>query len=195
MKQQSRINLLRSSIKQWLEIPKVSRQVLAVEIVEKINNLGFKETLSDMGISFANSGDHYHDARVNAQKLFRWLGESDDGIYTSHDSLWHIEQAIVAAMPEGIRIGYLNAVWSITGSHITKSCKSSECAEEVHFPTLLINIIKECSEGQVAVAELPHATSRAELESHLKEVSESIASFQYAYEVIKKMLSRRSEAA
>tara|TARA_R110001599_G_scaffold339851_1_gene559739 strand:- start:29876 stop:30463 length:588 start_codon:yes stop_codon:yes gene_type:complete len=195
MKQQSRISILRSSIRKWLEIPKVSRKVIAVEVVERINSLGFKETLADMAISFANTDDHYHDARVNAQKLFRWLGESDEGIYENADSLWHIEQAVVAAMPEDIRVGYLNSIWSITGSHITKSCKSENSPSEIHFPSLLINVIKECSEGQIALAELPNATSINELKSHQTEIAESIAAFQYAHEVITSMLSSRSEVA
>jgi len=191
MRQESRIDLLKAAIKKWLELPKVSRPVIAIEVAEQIHDHGFKDVLADMGISFANTGDVHHDARMNAQKLFRWLGEYDDGIYVNFGGLWQIEQAIVKAMPEDIRSYYLNSVWSITGAHVTKSCTSDESNNYApHLPSLLSSVIKESAEAQIAIVELSQNPSLKDLAKHKQEITESIAAFEAAHEVVVSMIEK-----
>ena len=193
MKQQSRISLLKAALDQWRAIPRISQSVIAVEVVGKINELGFKEVLAAMGISFAETGDHYHDARVNAQKLFRWFGESDEGIYQNFDAIWQIEQPLVAAMPDEIRNRYLTSIWSVTGAHVTKSCEIEGTDGEINFTTLINNAIKESAEGLMAIVELPKSSTFEELNRHEQEICESIAAFQSAHEVVIQMIEEKAE--
>lgn len=194
MKQKSRIELLLAAIKQWQEFPKVSQKVIAVSVVEKINELGFKDTLADMGISFVSSDCPYDDARINAQKLFRWLGEASDGQYYDPGNIWMIEQAIAAAMPEDIRNSYWNAVCSPTGSLVTKACTKAG-QDDYHIPSLLQVVIKESAEAQIALTQIEGCSNVDELQGHLKEVTESIAAFQNAYDIIKGMIESNEQGS
>lgn len=190
MKHQSRLALLREAIREWQKLPRVSQRVIAVSVVEKVNALGFKDTLADMGISFVCNDCPYDDARINAQRLFRWLGTADYGQYLDMGKLWLVEQPIAAAMPEEIRNKYWNAICSPTGSMVTKSC-GKEGKTDYHIPTLLTNVLKESSEGHIAIAQLEGDQTPGELRKHLNEVAESIAAFQSAHDVIKGMIEEK----
>lgn len=188
MKQQSRLQILRAAISEWEQLPKVSRQVIAVLIVEKVSELGFKETLADEGLAFFETDDHYYNARGNAQKIFRMFGEYD-GTNPQLNQLWMLEQAIVAAMPEDIARSYANRLFDCAKLCVSKRCTND--SGQPHLPSLLAHVIKENGEGQIALAELPMASSLEELIKHRTEMQESIAASQNALEVIDNMIAER----
>ncbi len=188
MKQESRLRLLRAAIADWEQLPRISRQVIAVEIVEKVNALGFKETLADEGLAFYETDDHYYNARGNAQKIFRMFGEYD-GTNPQLNQLWMLEQAMVAAMPEDIARSYMNRLFDCAKLHVSKRCIDE--SGHPHIPSLLAHVIKENGEGQIALAELPAASSLDELTKHRTEMQESIAASLNALEVIEDMIAER----
>ncbi|MFT6910060.1 MAG: hypothetical protein ACJAS1_006788, partial [Oleiphilaceae bacterium] len=114
MKQRSRLDLLMKAINAWLELPKVSRSAMATAVVQAVDDLKLATVLAKEGIAFTYSDDIFNDARVNAQKIFRWLGQYE-GQHAVPERLFHVEQALLAAMPVELRIGYLNDVYGMVG--------------------------------------------------------------------------------
>jgi hypothetical protein len=181
MKQVSRLNLLMKSIHRVLELPKMNRFALAMDFVAAVDRLGLNEVLATEGISFARTDDVHNDARVNAQKLFRWLGQYE-GQHPQAERLFHVEQALVAALPEHLRVQYLNDVFGCTGvTVIADLMRDSYVLKSVDMAAILT---KENSEAQVAVIHLGDAPSRELLITAHRELKESAATTQASMQVL-----------
>ncbi|MCS6114487.1 hypothetical protein [Shewanella baltica] len=171
----SRLNLLMKSIHRVLELPKMNRFSLAMDFVAAVERLGLNEVLATEGISFAHTDDVHNDARVNAQKLFRWLGQYE-GQHPQAERLFHVEQALVAALPEHLRVQYLNDVFGCTGvTVIADSMRDGHVLKVVDMAAILT---KENSEAQVAVIHLGTEPSREQLVVAHRELKESAATTQ-----------------
>ncbi|MBU6956072.1 hypothetical protein [Hahella sp. HN01] len=171
MKQQSRLKLLMSAVNRWLEQPKASRAIICGEIVQAANDCGLSEILKNEGITFNQSDDLYNDLRVNAQKIFRWLGQYD-GIHAFLDRLWCLEPAIVAAMPEALRLSYLNDVFGVTGVVV---CSRQVSCEHIDATRMAACLTKEQMEAQVSVIELGIHPDLESARRAYQEVSEAVA--------------------
>lgn len=181
MKTQSRLSLLMKTIHRVLELPKMNRFGLAMDFVAAVDRLGLNEVLAIEGISFARTDDVHNDARVNAQKLFRWLGQYE-GQHPQAERLFHVEQALVAALPEHLRVQYLNDVFGCTGvTVIADSMRDSYVLKSVDMAATLT---KENSEAQVAVIHLGDAPSREQLITAHRELKESAATTQASLQVL-----------
>jgi hypothetical protein len=181
MKTQSRLSLLMKTIHRVLELPKMNRFGLAMDFVAAVDRLGLNEVLATEGISFARTDDVHNDARVNAQKLFRWLGQYE-GQHPQAERLFHVEQALVAALPEHLRVQYLNDVFGCTGvTVIADSMRDSYVLKSVDMAATLT---KENSEAQVAVIHLGDAPSREQLITAHRELKESAATTQASMQVL-----------
>lgn len=175
MKQQSRLNLLMKTIHRALELPKMSRAGLANDFVAAVERLGLSEVLATEGISFARSGDVHNDARVNAQKLFRWLGQYE-GLHPQADQLFYIEQPLVAALPEHLRVQYLNDVFGCTG--VTVIADRMTDGHVLHVADMAAQLTKENAEAQIAVIHLAANPNRDDLLRAHRELKESAATTQ-----------------
>lgn len=184
-KRDSHLSLLMRTIHRVLELPKMSGFSLAMDFVAAVERLELTEVLAAEGISFARTDDKHNNARVNAQKLFRWLGEYG-GQYPQVDRLFHIEQALVAALPEPLRVQYLNDVFGCTG--VTVIADRMTDAHVLHVADMAASITKENAEAQVSVIHLePNPSKEFVLHAYceLKELAattlDSMAALELAY--------------
>lgn len=175
MKPQSRLNLLMKTIHRVLELPKMSRFGLAMDFVDAVDRLGLNEVLAAEGINFARTDDVHNNARVNAQKLFRWLGQYE-GQHPQVERLFYVEQALVAALPEHLRVQYLNDVFGCTG--VTVIADSIRDGHVLRVVDMAATLTKENSEAQVAVIHLGTEPSREQLMTAHRELRESAATTQ-----------------
>lgn len=174
-KNDSRLNLLMKTIHRVLELPKMTRFALAIDFVAAVERLGLSEVLAAEGISFASSQDVHNDARINAQKLFRWLGQYE-GQHPQADRLFHVEQALVAALPEHLRVQYLNDVFGCTG--VTVIADRMNDGHVLHVADMAASLTKENAEAQVAVIHLGDEPKREQLVAAHRELKESAATTQ-----------------
>lgn len=174
-KNDSRLNLLMKTIHRVLELPKMTRFALAIDFVAAVERLGLSKVLAAEGISFASSQDVHNDARINAQKLFRWLGQYE-GQHPQADRLFHVEQALVAALPEHLRVQYLNDVFGCTG--VTVIADRMSDGHVLHVADMAASLTKENAEAQVAVIHLGCEPKREQLVAAHRELKESAATTQ-----------------
>lgn len=175
MKPQSRLNLLMKTIHRVLELPKMSRFGLAMDFVAAVDRLGLNEVLAAEGINFARTDDVHNNARVNAQKLFRWLGQYE-GQHPQVERLFYVEQALVAALPEHLRVQYLNDVFGCAG--VTVIADSIRDGHVLRVVDMAATLTKENCEAQVAVIHLGQEPSREQLMHAHRELRESAATTQ-----------------
>ncbi|MBO1894201.1 hypothetical protein HNW13_000075 [Shewanella sp. BF02_Schw] len=183
MKHKSRLDLLMVAIHRWLEMPKVSRSIIAAEVVASVDALGLAGALAKEGISFNCTSDSYNDARVNAQKIFRWLGQYQEN-HAMPERLFHVEQVILAAMPQQLKLNYLNAVYAMVG--VTVVADHGLSSAEINTATLAISLTKENAEAQVAVIQLGDAPNREAVIAAHRELSESRGTTQAAMDLLEK---------
>ena len=174
-KNDSRLNLLMKTIHRVLELPKMTRFALAIDFVAAVERLGLSEVLAAEGISFASTQDVHNDARINAQKLFRWLGQYE-GQHPQVDRLFHVEQALVAALPEYLRVQYLNDVFGCTG--VTGIADRMNDGHVLHVADMAASLTKENAEAQVVVIHLGEEPKREQLVAAHRELKESAATTQ-----------------
>jgi len=191
MKIKSRLENLTHHINLWTALN--GKQHVAASLVEVIENTPYKDILAAEGITFARSNDVFKDARVNAQKFFRWLG-SYDGIETHKEHLFDIEAVIVQAMPEHIRISYLTAVYSHASVSISKSC-TFESTDQVDLSVIAQVMIKEDADSQIAILKLSESIHIHALENAEKEITEAIAVKASTLEAIKIQIGKLTRAA
>lgn len=181
MNQKSRLDLLMVAIHRWLELPKVSRRALAVEVVDTAERLGFIPLLAAEGITFAKTSDPYNDGRINAQKLFRWLGQYEEN-HPMPDRLFHVEQVLLAAMPTHLRLAYLNDVYAPCG--VTVVADSYRDAVSISSSQMAAALTKENSEAQVAVITLGTTPNRQQVTDCHRELRESRATTQASIDLL-----------
>ena len=169
-KSQNRLAILRRWLDTWANSPRTNRSLVAEIIVEHFQACGLAEHIHGTGVEFSHSEDFSHDMRVHGQKIWRWLGAYEEA-KPQPDKLWYIEQAIVAAMPEHIRIGYLGEVYQFAGVNIG----IEQGGEAMNPAKLLQSLIKENSEAQMAVANLGPDITANERNEILRELRESAA--------------------
>ena len=171
MKQRSRLDLLMVAVNRWLEHPKASRSKITAEIVQAAEDFGLTKQLANEGITFNRTDDIYNDMRVNAQKIFRWLGQYE-GVHPFHDRLWHIEVAILGAMPEELRLAYLNDVYGVIGALV---CARQQDGQNIDATRMAASLTKEQMEAQVSVIELGDRPDLWAAQTAHREVSEAVA--------------------
>lgn len=169
MKQESRLQLLTNAINRWLELPRTSRATICTEIVQAVDDLGLNDVLGADGITFNKTDDVYNDARVNAQKIFRWLGQYE-GQHAFTDRLFCIEQAILYAMPRDIALQYLHDVYGMCGVYIGVNVPHGAIGADA----IAAAITKENAEAQISVIQLGDRPSEIAIRNAYRELKESV---------------------
>jgi hypothetical protein len=183
MKQRSRLDLLMKAINAWLELPKVSRSAMATAVVQAVDDLKLATVLAKEGITFTYSDDIFNDARVNAQKIFRWLGQYE-GQHAVPERLFHVEQALLAAMPVELRIGYLNDVYGMVGVTVVVDYVGDGMSLSAY--DMAATLTKENCDAQVAVIHLGINPSRHQVETAHLELRESRAVTSMSLDILEK---------
>lgn len=173
MKTESRLKLLVRAVNKWVDLPGKTRAIVCQEIVEALEVSGMKETLEAEGITFNTGGDLLNQMRVNAQKLFRWLGCYDE-VHAFPDRLFYVEPLILAAMPEDIKIHYLNSVYGPSGVTV---CRLSigEASDEFDLLKMVREITKENADAQVCLIDHSCSQSKETAKRAHEELSEALA--------------------
>jgi hypothetical protein len=183
MKQKSRLDLLMKAINTWLELPKVSRSAMATAVVQAVDDLKLATVLAKEGITFTYSDDIFNDARVNAQKIFRWLGQYE-GQHAMPERLFHVEQVILAAMPVELRVGYLNDVYNMVGVTVVVDHVSDAMSLSAY--DMAATLTKENCDAQVAVIHLGINPCRHQVETAHRELRESRAVTSMSLDVLER---------
>ena len=167
----TRLEILNTYIDKWMELPRTKRINVADQVCDVMIELGLDELLKPLDICFSKSGDIEKDMRTRQQMFFRWLGRYLESKKQT-DKLFYIEQAIVAAMPQEIRISYLNAVYSVADIYV--GARNREDGQILDIGTVTASLIKESSEAQVALINLQSKPSRRAAEKAFKELDDHI---------------------
>ncbi|WP_018693557.1 hypothetical protein [Algicola sagamiensis] len=165
----NRLSILLKHMSMWLEFPRESRSIIGEEVAQAFFKLGFDQALQREGINFKRTDDVDRDMRTRAQKLFRWLGHYED-IAPDTEKLFYIEVAIVAAMPEPIRLSYLNEVFAVTGVFIGIF---QDPSKELNHSQIAAALMKENTEAQLSVLGLSNEPSEEEVTNTYRELQES----------------------
>src|SRR5690606_35127354 len=160
--QKTKLALLAHYVDQWRERAG-SRETVAVAIVETHVGAGFNTRAK---LHFDTQGDAFTLAKNAADRIFRWL---DDKTKDGNFMPANFEDSILLAMPQDLRLGYLND-W-LAG--IGMKAKGIETVEESGCPVEhLKSISKESAEATSALAELLDGDTEAELARADRELAE-----------------------
>ncbi|WP_412522084.1 hypothetical protein [Shewanella algae] len=181
MKTQSRLVLLMCVVHRVLELPRMTRFAFAMDIVEQVDRLGLKELLASEGITFARTDDPYNDSRINAQKIFRWLGQYQE-CHPNPERLFHVEQALLAAMPTHLRMAYLNDVYGPIGVTVVED--SGLVGGQLEPGRVAAILTKENSEAQIAVITLGSQPTREQVVQCHRELRESRATTEASIQLL-----------
>src|SRR5690606_26257701 len=162
--QKTKLALLAHYVDQWRERAG-SRETVAVAIVETHVGAGFNTRAK---LHFDTQGDAFTLAKNAADRIFRWLDDkTKDGNFMPPN----FEDSILLAMPEDLRLGYLNEWLRLFGMAAKGLHDSSESATPSQ---LLPGLIKESSEATLALASLPEDPTTAQLDAADLEFAEAI---------------------
>lgn len=142
-----------------------SRESVAVAIVEAHIAAGFNTRAK---LHFDTQGDSFILAKNAADRIFRWL---DDKTKDGNFMPANFEDSILLAMPEDLRLCYLND-WLRTFGMAAKGMH--DIAADTCPSHLLPGVIKESSEATFAMASLPMEPTAAELDAADREFAEAI---------------------
>lgn len=142
-----------------------SREAVAVAIVEAHVAAGFN---SRAKLHFETSGDTFTRAKNAADRIFRWL---DDKTKDGNFMPANFEDSILLAMPEDLRLAYLND-WLRQFGMAAKGVH--EAIDAICPSQALPGVIKESSEATFAMASLSDEPSIAELDAADREFAEAI---------------------
>ncbi|WP_163836840.1 toxin YdaT domain-containing protein [Spartinivicinus ruber] len=173
---QSRFCLIQKYVNRWLSLPKLNRAILTDKVVTAFFNLNLDQILTDESIKFktTNDEDCINAMRVNSQKLFRWLGYYEEQP-PSIEKLLHLEPAIVAAMPNDLKIAYLNEVYAGSDVYIgVKQGNEPKSGGGGCINQVAASITKENSEAQIAVFQLGSNPTIEQIKNTYRELAESV---------------------
>lgn len=162
--QKTKLAHLMTYIDKWRERVG-SRESVAVAIVEAHIAAGFNTRAK---LHFDTQGDSFTLAKNAADRIFRWL---DDKTKDGNFMPANFEDSILLAMPEDLRLAYLND-WLRTFGMAAKGMH--DIAADTCPSHLLPGVIKESSEATFAMASLPMEPTAAELDAADREFAEAI---------------------
>lgn len=177
---QNRLALIRRYLDKWAASPRHNRQVVAEIVVEMFDHMGLKEQLAGTGVEFAHGDDAVGDMRAHAQKLWRWLGAYEEA-KPAPDKLWYVEQAIVAAMPQEMRLRYLRDVYAASGIAVSVRIDGGSAALAADL------LIKEQSDAARSLVALLDGVDPGELDKADKELHEALSATVSAINYVKSL--------
>lgn len=168
-----RDELLRKYVEKWVHLEGMNQIRVTMLFMDQYESLGLRELLADKDIHFFFTGDYHRDAERNRVKLFRDLGVYDAGDKARFDRVMHYERALIAAMPEPIRISYLNECLNGCKTNVSAALNAEDNFSGAEA------LLKETTEAVSAL--MRHQTSatpetRANLVKEAKEAAGMIAS-------------------
>lgn len=173
--QKTKLAILMEFVDQW-RIRAGSREAVAVAVVEAHVGAGFNGRAK---LHFDTQGDSFTLAKNAADRIFRWL---DDKTKDGNFMPANFEDSILLAMPEDLRLGYLNT-WLRSFGMTAKGLH--EVDENATPSQVLPGTIKECSEATFALASLSDSPTVSDLDAADREFVEAIEQLRKGRAVIR----------
>lgn len=167
----SLIGILRNTVEVWRKRDGMSRQTVAMKIVEAHEAIGGP---ADTGIEFdPPSKDTYTRVASNSERIWRWL---DDVTKETNHLPSNFAKSVLAALPEDLRMRALDDYLRPLGL----ACRQISTAATPVFTTgALSGLIKETSEATVAFTALLDGHNRAELLAAQRELTQAVTMLSY----------------
>ena len=185
MKIYSRFERLTQAIDSWIR--ESQKQIIGMLIVEQIKKAGITDKLENEGISFNEGQDLIKDNHANTQKLFRWFGY-DQEVKPNLERLFAMEHIIVAAMPEHIRLDYLNDVYGMAGVTAVSKLPATN-NDNLAANDISAALTKEHAEAQISIIKMSSDPNLTQAKKAKRELSEAIAMGQCALSAIEEKFS------
>lgn len=176
------IGILRHYVEAWRKRDGMSRQSVAMLIVEAHERIGGP---ADTGIEFdPPSKDAYTRVATNSERIWRWL---DDVTKETNHLPANFAKSILAAMPDDVRQACLDDYLRGLGVGCRKLATSAGMPE--FTPGALGTLIKETADATVAFTALLDGHDRTELLAAQKEISQAVTLMQYQLAKVEAALS------
>lgn len=182
------IGTMRAAIGEWRKREGWSRETAVQVIVEAHEKLAAPAAT---GIVFdPNTRDTFERAKVNADRVFRWLDDEgkDNNLLPAN-----FIPSILAAMPADIRLHCLDAILRPLG--VAVAGLDATAPADFDATPHLVSMIKEGGEAQLALVAVKPGASIATLESALKEVGDVRESTNRAAHAISAAIEQAREKA
>ena len=187
MNARARFEKLKQAIDCWLRLGNVDKQIISILVIEKLEKSELSKKFLDEGITFSKTNDPSKDIHANKQKLFRWLGYYQE-VKPMPARIFSLEHIIVAAMPEKIRLDYLNDVYGMAGvtavSKLPAANHNKDFAENISA-----TLTKENAEAQISMIMMGSDPSLEKAKKAQRELEEAIAVGQCALSAIEEKFS------
>ena len=158
---QSPATVLRTEIEAWRTSERMSREAVAIAIVEAHEATG-AHLVTEISFDYEGS-DTFARARKSAQKIFRWL---DEGNLPAN-----MVPSILAALPDEQRLRCLGQMYAPMGIEVRQA--GAGASGNMNVSAHLRSVMKEAGEAQMALVNLPVDASDAELLGAHKELTEA----------------------
>ena len=184
------ISILRDAVESWRKFNGWSRETVAQTIVETHERIGGP---ANSGIVFdPPSRDAFERAKVNADRIFRWLDDS-----TKDNNLMpaNFIGSILAALPADRRLHLADELLCPFGLVTRYADDDSDDAEAqcvaIHFQA----VVEHSSAAQVAMSKMLSGSSPGEPEQVKKKLSVATATMQKALGMINRLIRRKGKKA
>lgn len=158
---QAPVAILRAEIEAWRTENRMSREAVAIVIIEAHKASG-ADVATEISFDFPG-GDAYDRAKKSAQKIFRWL---DEGNLPAQ-----LVPSILAALPVERRLACLSQMYCNLGVQVRPI--DAGTVETINLPAHLPKVMKEATEAQLALVNLPPDASDAVLLGVHKELTDA----------------------
>lgn len=135
-----------------------------------------------VGGAFKKSNDIFDDARVNGQRIFRWL---DDQTKDTNLLPANFAPATLLALPEDLRLRAVNELLAPIGLIAEPICSGSQA---VDFSNTLSRLCKESGEATSALAALTDGIQAGELEKARSELQDALCVTQAALHQVERQM-------
>lgn len=178
------LTLLRA-VNAWRKRDGLSREAAAVAIVDAYRALGEPP----VGSEFRATRDAFEDARINAQRIFRWL---DDQTKDCTLLPANFVPSVLRALPPDLRLACVEHMLLPLG--FSAQPIGGEDGQP-NVAAVLACVAKEGGEATASIAALVDGASTAELQQAQQEITESIAAQTDALHMVEGLLQRARGAA
>ncbi|MCG9026730.1 hypothetical protein LH462_11075 [Laribacter hongkongensis] len=158
------IGTILDAFTRWKVVAGVSRETLAIEVVEVHERLGLDRVT---GVRFSDNPDRIQRAKNDADRLFRWLDEGRDNGHLPANML----PGLLASLPVDLRVVAANEILAPAGLAVRLLPDGSGQDRR----GMLLALLKESGEAGVALAGLGDGSSVSGLRRAIAEIEEARA--------------------
>ncbi|MCM1128980.1 MAG: hypothetical protein NC211_03745 [Alistipes senegalensis] len=181
------IAIIRSYVDLWRKREGWSRETVVHFIVSAHQRINGPEIT---GITFSDNRDTFMRAKVNADRVYRWL---DDSSKDTNLLPVNILTSILYAFPDDLKVRCVDDLLRPTGLKVkTTSSDDSACFDRIRHTQ---SVAKESSEAVVAMAVIEPGAPVETLLEGLRELREAESAAKKAGDDLEKMIAEKTKNA